>query len=284
VSAVGEERGDALTSEGGSLEQFEFLNVSRAESIGTVVMRRPPVNAVSQAMYEEIRTCFTQVDELLPDAAVVVLRGEGKHFSAGNDLTEFMTLMSANSPARMKLVREAFAAIYECPVPVIAAVHGSALGTGVALAGSCDIVICGESARFGTPEVGVGVMGAAKHLSRLVPQQVVRRMYYTADPVSGHELMRYGGVAAVVPDDQLLDAATALARRIARHSRLAIRTAKESLNTIEYMELRSAYEFEQSLTSRLADSGDSREARRAIQEKRQPRYASGTGTAGDPIA
>ena len=109
-------------------------------------------------------------------------------------------------------------------------------------------------------------------------------MYYTADPVSGHELMRYGGVAEVVPDDQLIDAATAMARRIARHSRLAIRTAKESLNTIEYMELKSAYEFEQSLTSRLADSSDSREARRAIQEKRPPRYGSGAGTPGGPIA
>ncbi len=270
-----------MSSEGGRLDQFEFLSVSCADHIGTVVMRRPPVNAVSQAMYEEIRCFFTQVDELLPDPAVVILRGEGKHFSAGNDLTEFMTLTSANSPARMKLVREAFAAIYDCPVPVIAAVHGSALGTGVALAGSCDIVICGESARFGTPEVGVGVMGAAKHLSRLVPQQVVRRMYYTADPVSGHELMRYGGVAEVVPDDQLLDAATAMARRIARHSRLAIRTAKESLNTIEYMELKSAYVFEQSLTSRLADSSDSREARLAIKEKRQPRYGSGVQPAAE---
>ena len=233
-----------------------------------MVMSRPPVNAVNQAMYAEILELFTHLDELLPDAAVVILRGEGRHFSAGNDLGEFMTLTATNSPARMKLVREAFAAIYDCPVPVIAAVHGSALGTGVALAGSCDLVICSESARFGTPEVGVGVMGAAKHLSRLVPQQVVRKMYYTADPVSGRELLQYGGVTEVVPDDELLDAATALARRMTRHSQLALRTAKESLNTIEYMELKSAYEFEQGLTTRLADSsefaggapGDPREA------------------------
>ncbi|HEX3803109.1 MAG TPA: enoyl-CoA hydratase-related protein [Solirubrobacteraceae bacterium] len=254
------------------LGEYEFLDVSCAKSIGTVIMRRPPVNAVNQAMYAEILELFSHLDELLPDAVVVILRGDGKHFSAGNDLGEFMTLTSANSPGRMKLVRETFAAIYDCPVPVIAAVHGSALGTGVALAGSCDIVICAESACFGTPEVGVGVMGAAKHLSRLVPQQMVRRMYYTADPVSGRELLRYGGVAEVVPDEELLDAATAMARRIARHSPVALRTAKESLNTIEYMELKSAYEFEQSLTSRLADSSDSREARLAIKEKRAPRY------------
>jgi enoyl-CoA hydratase len=263
---------EALADSSTQPDGFEFLDVSCAEGIASVVMNRPPVNAVNQAMYAEILRLFTNVDRLVPDAAVVVFRGAGKHFSAGNDLGEFLTLTSANSPARMKLVREAFAAIYDCPIPVIAAVHGSALGTGVALAGSCDIVICGESASFGTPEVGVGVMGAAKHLSRLVPQQVVRRMYYTADPVCGHELLRYGGVAEVVPDDELLDAAMALARRVARHSRVALRAAKESLNAIEYMELKSAYEFEQSLTSRLADSSDSREARLAIKEKRAPRY------------
>jgi len=268
-----------VSSQSVASRDFSFLQVSCDHRIATVLLRRPPVNAVSQEMYAEIHDLFAHFDELLPDASVVILRGEGKHFSAGNDLAEFMTLTSENSPERMKLVRETFAAIYDCPVPVIAAVQGSALGTGVALAGSCDLVICAESARFGTPEVGVGVMGAAKHLSRLVPQQVVRRMYYTADPVCGRDLIQYGGVVEVVPDEQLIDAATALAARIARHSPVALRTAKESLNTIEYMELKPGYEFEQSLTSRLADSEDSREARRAIIEKRAPRYGSRVGLA-----
>jgi enoyl-CoA hydratase len=117
-------------------------------------------------------------------------------------------------------------------------------------------------------------MGGAKHLSRLVPQQVVRRMYFTADPVSGAELLLYGGVAQVVPDNQLLDAALDLAGRMARHSPLALRVAKESLNTIEYMELKAGYEFEQRMTARLAGSEDSIEARRAIAEKRPPKYRS----------
>jgi enoyl-CoA hydratase len=262
------------------LNLFEFLQVSCADGVANVVMHRPPVNAVNQAMYAVLEL-FTSVDRLVPEARVVILSGCGKHFCAGNDLGEFMSLTSVNSPARMKLVREAFAAIYDCPLPVIAAVHGSALGTGVAIAGSCDIVICAENARFGTPEVGVGVMGAAKHLSRLVPQQVVRQMYFTADPVSGHELMRLGGVTAVVPDDELVDAARAMAQRIARHSGAAVRTAKKSLNTIEYMELKSAYEFEQSLTGRLVDTSESREARLAVTEKRAPRYGSATERTSD---
>ena len=249
---------------------FEFLRVETHDRTVVVTMARPPVNAVNQAMYGEIRELFSRMDELAPTARAVVLRGEGKHFCAGNDLLEFLSLSPQNSPGRMTLVRAAFNAIYDCPLPVIAAVHGSALGTGLAIAGSCDLVVAAESARFGTPEVGVGVMGGAKHLSRLVPQQVVRLMYFTADPLPASELKAYGGVTTVVPDNQLLDAALELAGRITRHSVVALRAAKESLNSIEYADIKVGYELEQRHTSRLSGTADSAEARRAIVEKRPP--------------
>lgn len=210
--------------------RFAFLRVDRVDNVAIIALDRPPVNAVNQTMYEEIRELFGGFDALLPDCTVAILRGAGDHFCAGVDLGEFLTLTSENSPRRMQLVREVFAALYDCPVPVIAAVRGAALGTGVALAGSCDLVLCAPSAIFGAPEVSVGVMGAAKHLSRLVPQSLVRLMYYTAETVSGRELLRYGGVVEVVDDDQLETASLELARRIARHSPIAVRTAKESLN------------------------------------------------------
>ena len=253
---------------------FEFLGVRLDGDVAVVTLRRPPVNAVHQLMYGEIRDLFSRANEVVPGANAVVLHGQGPHFSAGNDLGEFMSLTPQNSPGRMKLVREAFAAIYDCPVPVIAAVHGSALGTGLALAGSCDLVVCGESARFGVPEVSVGVMGGAKHLSRLVPQQVVRKMYLTADSVPAAELQHYGGVVEIVPDEELLTAALGLARRITRHSPVAVRLAKESLSSIEYMDLKSGYEVEQRLTGRLSGTDDSAESRRAIVEKRPPRFGS----------
>jgi enoyl-CoA hydratase len=252
---------------------FRYLGVELVDGIAVVSMHRPPVNAVNQEMYGELRELFSRANEFVPEASAVVLRGDGPHFCAGNDLGEFLTLSPQNSPGRMKLVREAFAAIYDCPVPVIAAVHGSALGTGLAIAGSCDLVVCSEGARFGVPEVSVGVMGGAKHLSRLVPQQVLRKMYFTADPVPGSELARFGGVTEVVSEERLLDAAFQLARRIARHSPVALRTAKESLNMIEYMELKAGYETEQRFTAHLSGSADSAESRRAIVEKRQPSYS-----------
>jgi enoyl-CoA hydratase len=235
-------------------------------------MNRPPVNAVSQPMYAEIKDLFSRIEEYAPDARAVVLVGAGKHFCGGNDLEEFKTLTPENSRVRMMAVREAFAAIYDSALPVIAAVRGVAVGTGVALAGSCDLVVAASGARFSLPEIGVGVMGGAKHLSRLVPQGVVRRMHYTADLVPAEELVQYGGIVSVVPSEQLEQAATELAQRITRHSPVAIKIAKRSLNQIEYMDLKSGYQFEQGLTAELSAYEDAKEAVQAFFERREPQY------------
>ena len=253
--------------------EFRYLRIADRGAIAVVSFDRPPVNAVDTAMCLEIRALFSRVDELLPQVRVVVLRGEGSQFCAGHDFKEFASLTPENAPGRQKLVRETFAAVYDCPVPVIAAVHGVAVGTGVALAACCDSIVCGESARLGVPEVGVGVMGGARHMRRLVPEHVMRTLYFTADSVPAADLLPYGGIHAVVPDEQLLDTALALAERMAIHSRAVLRHAKESLNTIEFMDLKSGYEAEQRITTRLSAHPDSKEARNAVFEKRPPEYS-----------
>jgi enoyl-CoA hydratase len=255
------------------LPEFELLEIEDRGAIVVASLNRPPVNAVNQQLYREIRDFFSRIDELHPDVRVVVLRGEGRHFSAGNDLDEFGVLTPENSPGVSKTVREAFAAVYDSPVPTIAAVQGFAVGSGVAIAACSDIVICGESARLGTPEVGVGVMGGAGHMRRLVPEQVMRALYYTAEAAPASELLQYGGIHSVVPDDELLGAALDLAERIAVHSRAALRHAKEALNAIEYMDLKLGYEVEQRFTAKLVAHPDSREAREAVLGKRAPSYA-----------
>lgn len=257
---------------GGAVQDWEHLDAAVEDTIGFVRLDRPPVNAVNGAMYLEIKRFFDDVESHLPGARVIVLRGRGRHFCGGNDLAEFQTMTPANAAERMRLVREAFWAVYDCPVPVIAAVHGAALGTGLAIAASCDLVVAAESARFGLPEVNVGVMGGAKHLSRLVPQGVVRRLHLQGDPVPAVELERYGGIAEVVPDDRLDDAARDLARSIARHSPVALRFAKRSLNAIEYLPLKEGYELEQGLTGELSAFDDAKEAVNALVERRTPVY------------
>lgn len=191
---------------------YDYLSWSLEDGVATVTMNRPPVNAVDQQMYRELTAAFAPDGPVARSAKAIVLTGAGRHFCAGNDLGEFATLTPDNADSRMAEVRGAFFAIQDCPVPVIGAVRGAALGTGLAIAASCDFVIAAEGARFGTPEVGVGVMGGARHLARLVPEPWVRWMYLTAEPVTAEQLHRLGSLIAVAPDAELLGTARTHAR------------------------------------------------------------------------
>lgn len=254
------------------MTDLKFLEWQQDHTIATVWLNKPPVNAIDSEMYAEIHEFFSNITQYIPEARVVVLAGRGKHFCAGNELAEFQTLGPDNADARLKEARDAFWSVYSSPLPTIAAVHGVAVGAGLAIAASCDLVVAAEGARFATPEVNVGVLGGAKHLSRLVPQGMVRLMHYTGDLVSAHTLRPYGGIVDIVAEERLLDSAHSLARSIARHSPATLRLAKRSLNGIEYMDLKQGYEFEQSMTRELSGYDDSKEAVNAFLEKRPPVY------------
>lgn len=221
---------------------WQFLRLNMVGPVALVTLDRPPANAVSQHMYEEIGDLFGRFDEVLTSAKAVVLTGAGRHFCAGNDLDEFLTLDADNSPGRMHVVADAFASIYDCPVPVIGAVRGAALGTGLAIAPP----------------------------GPLVPEPIMPLMYFTADPLPATELLAHGSVVQVVPDDELIDAAMSVARRITRHSRAALRHAKESLNAIEFTALGVGYEMEQRMTSRLVAHGDHGPRPRHRRRRRRP--------------
>jgi enoyl-CoA hydratase/carnithine racemase len=240
--------------------------------VATIVMRRPPVNAVDLLMYREIRDLFVDIDMIGPGVRAVVLTGEGKHFCAGNDLDDFATMDSGNVRERMFHVREAFFAIGECAVPVIGAVAGVALGTGMAIAASCDFVVAAEDASFGLPELSVGVHGGARHLGRLVGQPMVRWMYFTGRRLSGAEMLALGAVTAVVPRDDLVATAQAEARRIAEYSPTAVRMGKRGLNDIEMLDIRRGYELEQGLTAKMMDHPDSKIALEASRTGAAPVY------------
>lgn len=254
------------------MEDVKNVRVEVDGEVGIVTLDRPSVNAVTQPMYDEIQRVFTLQDTYLPGARVIILAGGGKHFCGGNDLAEFRTLSPANSANRMKRIRETFWSIYDSPAPVIAAVHGVALGTGLALAASCDLVVAAEGAQFGLPEVAVGIMGGAKHASRLMPQAMVRYLHLSGTPVPAEELVQYGGILRVVPKAELMATARKIADEMAQHSPVALRYAKQSLNEIEYRDLKSGYTYEQSLSGELSAYSDAKEAVNAFFERRRPQY------------
>src|SRR3546814_261994 len=192
----------------------------------------------------------------------VVLRAEGKGFNAGVDIKEmqntpgFDALIGAN-----KGCFAAFKAVYECAVPVIAAVNGFCVGGGVGLVGNADCVVASDDAFFGVPEVNQGALGAATHMARLVPQHLMRSLYFTARTIKAADLVQHGSVLEVVPRDRLDEAALAVAGEIAAKDTRVIRAAKEALNGIDPIDVNKSYRFEQGFTMELNLMGVSDELR-----------------------
>ena len=233
----------------------------RDDGIRVVTTHAPPVNALTVQGWFDLAAAL---DEASADPAtkVVVLRAEGRGFNAGVDIKEmqhtegFDALIGAN-----KGCFAAFKAVYECSVPVIAAVQGHCVGGGVGLVGNADIVVASDDAYFGVPEVKQGALGAATHMARLVPQHLMRTLYFTARTIEASELVQHGSVYAVVPREQLDETALALAADIAEKDTRVIRAAKEALNGIDPVDVNKSYRFEQGFTMELNLMGVSDELR-----------------------
>jgi enoyl-CoA hydratase/carnithine racemase len=234
-------------------------------------MDRPPVNALDVAGWFALADKITALGRD-PAVRVVVLRAEGRGFSAGVDIKEIQAQGHEALIAVNRACFAAFAAVYECEVPVIAAVHGFCLGGGIGLVGNADIVIAAEDATFGLPEVDRGALGAATHLARLVPQHRMRAMVYTGAKATAAELHEYGSVLKVVPREKLRDEVRQIAAAIAEKSPTVIRAAKQSLNGIDPVDVRRSYRYEQGFTFELNLAGVSDEARQAFIEKRAARF------------
>ena len=233
----------------------------RDDHVRVVTMDYPPVNALPVAGWFELAAALDEAGEDL-DTHVVVLRAEGKGFNAGVDIKEmqrtsgFDALIGANRGCFA-----AFKAVYECAVPVVAAVNGFCLGGGVGLAGNADTIVAGDDAYFGVPEVDRGALGAATHLARLVPAHLMRTLYFTGRQIKAADLVAHGSVLEVVPRKELDDAALTVAGEIAAKDTRVIRAAKEAINGIDPVDVNRSYRFEQGFTMELNLAGVSDEHR-----------------------
>ncbi|NYD56405.1 enoyl-CoA hydratase [Nocardioides marinisabuli] len=249
----------------------------REDGVRVVTMEHPPVNALPVQGWYDVAAAL---DEASRDLAthVVVLRAEGRGFNAGVDIKEmqhstgFDALIGAN-----KGCYAAFKAVYECAVPVVAAVHGHCLGGGVGLVGNADCVVASEDAYLGVPEVDQGALGAATHMARLVPQHLMRTLYFTARTIRAAELVQHGSVLEVVPRERLDDAALAVAGEIAAKDTRVIRAAKEALNGIDPVDVNRSYRFEQGFTMELNLAGVADELRDGFAGTDKAGQRAGTG-------
>ncbi|WP_030785958.1 enoyl-CoA hydratase family protein [Streptomyces sp. NRRL S-920] len=231
------------------------------KGVAVVTVDHPPVNALP------VRGWFDLADAVRaagrdPATRCVVLAAGGRGFNAGVDIKEIRgdsghgalgghsALIGANRGCAA-----AFSAVYDCEVPVVAAVHGFCLGGGIGLVGNADAIVASEDATFGLPELDRGALGAATHLSRLVPQHLMRALYYTSRTVTAAELHAHGSVWQVVPRPELPAAALELAREIARKDGSLLRLAKAAINGIDPVDVHRSYRFEQGFTFEANLSG-----------------------------
>jgi len=239
-------------------------------AILTITIDRPPRNAMTLESYKQLLAAL-QESHLDETVGCVILTGAGdKSFVAGGELSEHAQLDAERAQLRTALIRQVFDTVRKHRAPVIAAVNGYALGGGLALMASCDIIIASDTAKFSLPEVKVGIMGGTRHLKRLVPDKVVRWMALTGTMVGADYFLRLGAIQEVVPAAELMAAATKMAQEICQYSPTAIQLMKETLNLTEHMDLDEGYHVECMATSIMKSTPDGKEAVQAVLEKRRP--------------
>jgi enoyl-CoA hydratase len=233
----------------------------REPHVRVVTMEHGKVNALPVADWFAVAEALDEGGRD-PETHVIVLRAEGRGFNAGVDIKEmqnttgFDALLGANAGCYA-----AFKAVYECAVPVIAAVNGHCVGGGVGLVGNADVVVASDDAYFSVPEVNQGALGAATHMARLVPQHMMRTLYFTAGRIPATQLEQFGTVLRTVPRAELDEAALEVARVIASKNTKVIRAAKEAINGIDPVDVNRSYRFEQGFTFELNLKGVADELR-----------------------
>jgi enoyl-CoA hydratase len=252
---------------------MDFFRVAKEEFVAVVTFSRPPANALSSAVLKELSTILDEL-ETDPDVRVVLLHGEGRFFSAGADIKEFTSIASAEEASALsrngQLVMER---IERFSKPVIAAIHGAALGGGLELAMSCHIRVVAETAKLGLPELQLGIIpgfAGTQRLVRYVGFGKAAEMMWTGEPITGVEAVQWGLANKAVPEGQLLDEAKALAKKIAAKSPLSVRATIELLNAAKEKSFAEAVREEAEWFGRVFVSDDAKEGVQAFLEKRPP--------------
>lgn len=250
---------------------YEHVLVAKEASIAVVTMNRPQqLNALSFGLVKDLSLALDALDQD-DGVRVIILTGGEKVFAAGADIKEMAALGPFDEPVLQRLAfRDR---INEISKPIIAAVSGFALGGGCELAMSCDIIIASENARFGQPEVNLGIIpgsGGTQRLTHLLGKHRAMELILTGDFLSAVDAERFGLVNRVVPAELLLEEAKNVAGKIAAKPPLAIRAAKQAVLKAANAPLDEGLDFERKSFYLLLSSEDRKEAMTAFLEKRKP--------------
>ena len=234
---------------------FETLIYEKSDNIAYVTLNRPQVlNIYNIRMRDNLYEVLQAIRDD-PEVRVAIFKGAGeKAFCAGADLSEFLTAPSPVIARQVRFGRDVWGLFLSIPQPLIAAVHGYVLGSGIEIALCCDIRIASEDARFGLPEVGLGIIPAAggtQTLPRIIGRGRALEMLLTSRWLTSGEAFQFGLVNRVVPKDKLLDTAVELAKKIASYDPMAVRNAKQAVVRGSDLPLAEGLDLERRLASAL---------------------------------
>ena len=254
----------------------QYVRWSAKDGLATLIVDRPPLNALSYQAKEEISACL---EEIAADAAVrclIIFGAGGRAFSVGSDIKEFPEV-TARRLGRQRAVHEH--AVYNrvdyFPIPTIAAIEGHCLGGGLELALACDLRVASETSKLGLPEAKLGVFpagGGTERLPRLIGESRARELIYTGEPVDAREAWRIGLINRVVPAGQALLVAQELGRSIAAKSPVTLRAVKAVMDRGLAMDLLEAQQLAIDAIGELFQSEAVREGVTAFLEKRAPKF------------
>lgn len=274
VGALGPVRGlsAAALNAPESVGSFETVIAERRGKAGLITLNRPKVNAVSDALMADV-IAAARLFEADDRVGATVVTGNERFFSGGADISQ-MSSMGYTDAMKVNMFAQ-WDFVNSLNKPLIAAVNGFALGGGCELAMSCDIMIAGENAKFGQPEIKLGVIpgcGGTQRLIRAVGKSKAMEMVLTGNMIDAHQAERWGLVCRVVPTDQLVDEALAMAEQIASYSQPVVAMAKETVNVSQELSLAEGLRFERRLFHSLFALDDQKEGMRAFLEKRPAEF------------
>lgn len=252
-----------------------FLQSKLEGKTAVISINRPPANALSTELLLELDELLTTYAED-ENVRVVVIHGEGRFFCAGADIREFTTIGSQEKAFNLsRNGQQLMDKIEQYPKPVIASIHGAALGGGLELAMSCHIRLVSENAKLGLPELSLGLIpgfAGTQRLTNYVGDQKALEMMITSKPISGIEACRYGLALRAYPEEQLLEETLKLAKKFEEKSPASVKAVLSLLKYAKTEQFSKGVEQEAKLFSEVFQTEDAKEGIRAFIEKRQPKF------------
>ena len=244
----------------------EFVKLEVDGGVGTIRLDRPPMNAFSRQVQEELKACAEEATRRADVRAVVVYGGE-KVFAAGADVKEMASMTYAEMAPIARRLSACFGSISEIPKPTVAAITGYALGGGMEVALGCDRRICGDNARLGQPEILLGIIpggGGTQRMARLIGASRAKDIIFTGRMVMADEALAIGLVDQVVPADDVYPTARAWAEQFATGPAAALAAAKKAIDGGLDTDLRTGLDLEAEMFAALFATDDGREGMRSF--------------------